>query len=175
MLYRTGEVREWNGSPDLASFYPAPCDGLYGSAEGTFFPTTTSSSVSYFSSDLCRPLTFSRGRNNQNFWLEGDQFANSSYNPTAWCYNPQPDLLPDYFDQPSRPLVPLPGTHLPTGLLNISACANGSPQYVSLPHFYQADPALLSQFHPDSELKPDEQRHSSHIVLQAECGTAAVT
>ena len=139
MLSQTGEIREWNGSPDLGSYYPAPCDDLYGSAEGTF-PTsdTTTTTISYFSSDLCRPLTFSRGRDN-NYWLEGEQFANSSYSEAAWCYNPQPDLVPDYFDQSSRPVGGQPNLHLPTGLINISACTGGSPQYISQPHFYQAE------------------------------------
>ena len=77
MLSRTGEIKEWNGSPDLSSYYPAPCHHLYGSVEGTF-PTTDTNTISYFSSDLCRPLTFSRGQTNL-YWLEGDQFANSSY------------------------------------------------------------------------------------------------
>ena len=172
MLSRTGDISEWNGSPDLSSYYPAPCDDLYGSVEGTFLasdPITPITTISYFSSDLCRPLSFSLGRNNK-YWLEGDQLANSSYNETAWCYNPQPDLVPDYYDLPSRPLGPITNSHLPTGLINVSACAGGSPQYISLPHFYQADPALLAQFHPDSELVPDENLHSSHIDLQDSSG-----
>ena len=139
MSSRTGEVVEWRGRPDLASYYPAPCDRLYGSAEGTF-PTSHPATISYFSPDLCRPLTFTRGGENQNYWLEGDQLANSSYSEAAWCYNPQPDLVPDYFDLPSRPMGAQPNLHLPTGLINISACAGarGSPHYISLPHFYQA-------------------------------------
>ena len=137
MLSQTGGIREWNGSPDLGSYFPAPCNDLYGSAEGTF-PTSDTTTISYFSSDLCRPLTFTRGRDN-NYWLEGEQFANSSYSETAWCYNPQPDLIPDYYDLPSRPLGAHPNLHLPSGLINISACTGGSPQYVSQPHFYQAE------------------------------------
>ena len=59
----------------------------------------------------------------------------------------------------------VPNSPLPTGLLNISSCARGSPQYVSLPHFYQADPALMEQFHPESDLHPDQNLHSSHLRL----------
>ena len=173
MFSQTGEIREWNGRPDLSPYYPAPCDELYGSAEGTFFPNITSYFITYFSSDLCRPLAFNRALANKNlYWLAELQFANSTYNSAAWCYNPQPDLLPDYFDQPSRPLGPHLNSPLPSGLLNISACTGGAPQYISLPHFYQADPALLDQFQPDSELRPDEELHSSHIELQP--GTGAV-
>ena len=59
----------------------------------------------------------------------------------------------------------VPNTPLPSGLLNISSCVGGSPQYVSLPHFYLADPALLEQFHPESDLHPDQNLHSSHLRL----------
>ena len=67
---------------------------------------------------------------------------------------------------------------LGSGLLNLEPCKRtpelprGAPIALSLPHFYQADPALLDQFQPDSELRPDEELHSSHIELQP--GTGAV-
>ena len=55
--------------------------------------------------------------------------------------------------------------NLPNGLLNVSACKYNSPAYVSLPHFYLADAALLDQFHPDSDLRPSQEHHSAHLSL----------
>ena len=36
------------------------------------------------------------------------------------------------------------------GLLNVTACKFNAPAYVSFPHFYLADPAIMDAFHPDS-------------------------
>ena len=60
--------------------------------------------------------------------------------------------------------------HLPNGLLNVSACKYDSPAYVSFPHFYLADPALLDQFHPDSDLNPNEEEHSAYLSLMPKQG-----
>ena len=60
--------------------------------------------------------------------------------------------------------------HLPNGLLNVSACKYDSPAYVSFPHFYLADPALLDQFHPESDLKPNEEQHSAYLSLMPKQG-----
>ena len=60
--------------------------------------------------------------------------------------------------------------HLPNGLLNVSACKYDSPAYVSFPHFYLADPALLDQFHNDSDLNPNEEEHSAYLSLMPKQG-----
>ncbi len=40
------------------------------------------------------------------------------------------------------------------------------PVFVSLPHFHGADPVYQAQFGAGS-LRPDPERHSAHMVLQA--------
>ena len=59
----------------------------------------------------------------------------------------------------------MPDLWLPNGLLNVSKCKFDSAAYVSFPHFYLADPALLDQFHPESDLAPNEAEHSSYITI----------
>lgn len=83
------------------------------------------------------------------------------------------DLPKDYMtDEPplSRPFQGELNMTLPNGLLNVTACKFNSPAYVSLPHFYLADPALLDQFHPDSDLHPNPTDHSAHLTLMPKQG-----
>ena len=77
-------------------------------------------------------------------------------------------LVPDFYDgfhtmEHTPPNTP--NLHLPNGLLNVSSCKFDSAAYVSLPHFHLADPALLAQFHPESELAPSEEEHSSYLSI----------
>ena len=60
--------------------------------------------ISYFSSDLCRALSFRASEQPGYYSLEQSQLDNSTYSEAAWCYNPQPDLVPDYYDQAKRPI-----------------------------------------------------------------------
>ena len=64
----------------------------------------------------------------------------------------------------------VPDLWLPNGLLNVSKCKFDSAAYVSFPHFYLADPALLDQFHPDSDLNPNEEEHSAYLSLMPKQG-----
>ena len=78
--------------------------------------------------------------------------------------------VPNYYDEDGAfqlpiPLGEVPNMHLPNGLLNVSSCKFNAAAYVSFPHFYMADPILLDQFHPDSELFPNEEEHGSHITI----------
>ena len=176
-IYKVGQISKWQGSADMTEFYPSPCDGLYGSA-GEFFPQDRDKTyISYFTPDLCRPISFKfkeetkvSGISGYKYWLEEGFVANSTYNQTNWCYNNQPDLIPDYIDLPSRPIGAQPNIHLPNGLLNVSKCKYDSAAYVSFPHYYMADPILLEQFHNDSDLNPNEEDHSSYLSIMPKQG-----
>ena len=77
-------------------------------------------------------------------------------------------LVPDYYDgyhEMEHTPPNTPNLHLPNGLLNVSSCKYDSAAYVSLPHFHLADPALLDQFHPESDLAPREEEHSSYLSI----------
>ena len=64
----------------------------------------------------------------------------------------------------------VPNLPLYDGLLNVSSCKYNSASYVSFPHFYLADPALLEQFDPRSDLEPRPALHSSHLTLMPRQG-----
>lgn len=55
------------------------------------------------------------------------------------------------------------GECTPSGLLNITACRYGAPVFISLPHFYKADPALLDAV---DGLRPNGKDHSFFITLE---------
>ncbi|KAH9628089.1 hypothetical protein HF086_018305 [Spodoptera exigua] len=51
----------------------------------------------------------------------------------------------------------------PRGLQNISPCQYNAPVYLSFPHFYDADPALLEPF---EGLKPNKKKHETYFMIQ---------
>lgn len=51
----------------------------------------------------------------------------------------------------------------PSGLINITACRYGAPVFVSLPHFYKADPILSKQV---TGMNPNENDHNFYITLE---------
>ena len=120
------------------------------------------------------------------YQVEEEVMANGTLNENNICFNPNPDLLVDFpvdcltadectSDPPEvHPLEGAVNMYLPNGLLNVTTCTYSkyaSPTYVSHPHFYLADPLLLDQFHPDSDLNPNEEQHSSYLILHPETGT----
>ena len=127
------------------------------------------------------------GVDGYKYKVEEGVMANGTFNANNSCFNPYPDLLVDLpidctsdVDCTTDPPVfhPLDGAvnhFLPNGLLNTTTCSTAKfgafPTYVSQPHFYLADPNLLDQFHPDSDLVPDEELHSSYLILHPETGT----
>ena len=93
-ISRLGEVASWQGS-DTTAAYEGECGRVRGSADGLFPPGLAhiSDSITMFSTDLCRPLTFSKsgeaslhGVPVTTFDLAADNFANSSMCPDNKCY-----------------------------------------------------------------------------------------
>merc|ERR1712215_50889 len=133
-------------------------------------------SLSYFTADLCRPIWFNfkeestvSGVHGYKYILDSGLMGNATENKTNSCYNPNPDLVVNYPDQPNfiNDTLNMP---IPNGLLNVSSCKFESASYVSLPHFYLADPSLLSQFDEASDLNPNEEEHSAYLTLMPKQG-----
>ena len=145
-----GEIVSWNHQKRSQAFQ-GDCGKLRGSAEGLFPPgkTATANSISIYSTDLCRPLHFTKtGRNTihgvpvTTFELDPTNFANSTNCTANDCYN----------------------NNLPTGVQNVTQCKLSSPVFVSRPHFYLADPSYLTQF--QAGLQPSAERHNSVLWLE---------
>ena len=90
-----GQIVSWNGKTRTEA-YPGDCGLVRGSSDGLFPPglAATTDSISIFSTDLCRPLHFTRfstqdvhGIPVEKFDLAASNFANSSVCAENTCYN----------------------------------------------------------------------------------------
>ena len=90
-----GKIASWNKRTRTDAF-PGDCGLVRGSSDGLFPPGLTSStdSISIYSTDLCRPLHFTRSSTQdvhgipvQKFDLAASNFANSSVCAENACYN----------------------------------------------------------------------------------------
>ena len=90
-----GKISSWNNSTRTEA-YPGACGLVKGSSDGLFSPSITmaSESISIFSTDLCRPLHFTRSDKQEVHGIPVDKFdlfitnfANSSVCPENSCYN----------------------------------------------------------------------------------------
>eukprot|EP00095_Tigriopus_kingsejongensis_P001032 maker-scaffold972_size74859-snap-gene-0.9 protein:Tk01032 transcript:maker-scaffold972_size74859-snap-gene-0.9-mRNA-1 annotation:"hypothetical protein DAPPUDRAFT_303163" len=160
-LDHVGQICEWkNASRVDPNVFPHHCGELKGSAGEFFPPNRDKTFVDFFSPDLCRTIRFNykeesevRGLSGYRYYLDEEFLANSSYVSENFCFNPTPD----------------PTLHLPNGMLNVSTCKFNSPAYVSFPHFYLADEALIDQF-PPGTLKPDPSLHANYLSLMPDTG-----
>jgi len=59
------------------------------------------------------------------------------------------------------------GECTPSGLINITTCRYGAPVFISLPHFYKADPTVLAAV---DGLRPNDKDHSFSITLEPVSG-----
>lgn len=152
-----GKIDNWNGR-NATSFYTPPCNQLTGSAGELFPPQLSQKDLVFFSSDLCMSAKLfyngtqdHGGLNSYRYWGTNHTFANGSTIPGNECYC-------------------VGSTCAPMGLLNAESCRMGAPAFVSFPHFYAADPFLLSGVYG---LHPDEKQHSFYMDLVPGLGVPA--
>merc|ERR1711892_595849 len=141
-----GKIASWNNSTQTEA-YSGECGRVSGSSDGLFSPgeTSFSDSISIFSTDMCRPLHFTRSEKQElhgipvnTFELSHSNFANSSVCPGNSCYN----------------------NNIPSGVQNVTQCKMESPAFVSRPHFHLADPFYKEQFQFGIEAKEGEHDSS---------------
>lgn len=73
------------------------------------------------------------------------------------------DMLDNGESVPSRKCYCPNGNCGPSGTLNISSCKFGAPAFVSMPHFYLADPSYTKDI---TGMSPDKKKHELFIVLE---------
>jgi len=145
-----GNIVSWNRRNRTDAF-SGDCGIVRGSSDGLFPPGLTSSknTISIFSTDLCRPLHFTReatqdvhGIPVERFNLAPENFANSSVCEENACYN----------------------NNIPTGVQNVTQCKMESPAFISRPHFHLADPFYREQFQYGIQAKEGE--HDSAFLVE---------
>ncbi|KAL3266896.1 hypothetical protein HHI36_011046 [Cryptolaemus montrouzieri] len=152
-LSKLGIITRWNQSP-RSHTYAGYCGLINGTTGEVWYPLKKSKSISIFLPDTCSSLTLEMNGSYSAFGLEGNIYAQTNRlfdNGTKY-------LDMDCFS---------PGVHLPTGVRNISECKFGAPAFMSMPHFYMADPSYRKAV---KGMYPDPSRHSFYLALEPNTG-----
>jgi len=148
-----GRIASWNRQ-SRTDAYPGECGQVRGSSDGLFPPGLAGSAdqISIFSTDLCRPLHFTKsgprsvhGVPVQKFDLAATNFANGTVCAENECYN----------------------NNIPTGVQNVTRCKMESPTFVSRPHFHLADPFYKEQFQYGIQAIPGDHDSSFWVEPQS--------
>lgn len=143
-----GELLQWKFK-NHTQYFTGDCAKIHGSA-GELFPTVKDLyEISIFSTDMCQniPLEYTgdsvvKGVYGKTFSVGSGLLDNGTLRIENNCY--------------------CNGECVPSGVVNVSACRYGSPAFMSLPHFYKADPYYLNQI---DGMKPNDS-HSFFITLE---------
>ncbi|XP_049883784.1 scavenger receptor class B member 1 [Pectinophora gossypiella] len=154
---RFGYIDKINGLDHLPHWKDRPCNNIRAS-EGSFFPprsVTGEDIVHIYDKDLCRvmPLQY-----RHDVYKDGIQTG--MYTPPASTFECA-DVNADNKCYCQGEKCP------PRGLQNISPCQYNAPVYLSFPHFYDADPTLLTHF---DGLNPNKQKHETYFMIQPKLG-----
>ncbi|XP_056632465.1 protein peste-like isoform X1 [Diorhabda sublineata] len=150
-----GELKSYRYSTHTG-YYPDHCGAFEGSSAGDFFPRrlTKQSVIKLFNSDLCRymELEFEKEVDVHGIvgfkYSAGDRFLdNGTKIPENKCF--------------------CDGDCMPSGALNVSNCRHGSPAFVSLPHFYKADPYYINSV---EGLNPNENISDFFMIFEPNIG-----
>ncbi|KAK2581278.1 hypothetical protein KPH14_008068 [Odynerus spinipes] len=189
-----GILRNWNYK-DTTKYFKSPCNVIEGSAGEFWPPYRTEDEISLFSADLCRPIVYEFTRKMSYFDIEGNQYSlgektlgndtKKRYPHEQAKYFEPTTTTENFFDaEHSVEVTQMPedtedpdivnlghcycnGECTPTGLINITSCRYGAPAFVSLPHFYKADPTLREQV---VGMNPNEEDHNFYITLEPTTG-----
>lgn len=153
-FHKKGMVVEWNlkSKPD---YYEGSCGIIDGSLGDLWPPLPYNKTVSVFIPDICTSLKLSYENTTMFQDLIGKRYIgteetldNGAIDASRKCYCPNGDCGP-------------------SGTLNISSCKFGAPAFVSMPHFYLADPSYGEAI---TGMSPDKQKHEMSLVIEPVTG-----
>ncbi|XP_071636458.1 protein croquemort isoform X1 [Temnothorax longispinosus] len=154
-LYDMGMLKEWNYS-NRTNNYEGSCGRIRGSLGDFWPPEIHNTTVSIFVPDICTSMDLSIHENTTKYeGLTGNKYIGTK------------DMLDNGKNVPSRQCYCPNGDCGPSGTLNISSCKFGAPAFVSMPHFYLADPGYRENI---TGMSPNEQKHELSIVLEPTTG-----
>ncbi|XP_011639607.1 protein croquemort-like [Pogonomyrmex barbatus] len=153
-LYEMGILKEWNYS-NRTKNYEGSCGMIDGTLGDFWPPLQDNKTLSLFIPDICTSLTLSfvntttvQGLTGRKYIGDKSTLDNGETVVARKCYCPNGDCGP-------------------SGTLNISSCKFGAPAFVSMPHFYLADPSYRDAI---TGMLPDEKKHKSSLVLEPTTG-----
>ncbi|KAG5899064.1 hypothetical protein JTB14_028235 [Gonioctena quinquepunctata] len=147
-----GEIMSWNYKHQT-DYFSGQCNDIKGST-GEFYPLNRQrDKLLMYSPELCRytELEYVEDVNIQGVhgfkFTSENFFDNGTKRPENACF--------------------CTGECIPSGLFNISSCRQGSPSFLSFPHFYNADPYYLRDI---KGLKPEKSKHEFYITMEPKSG-----
>ncbi|XP_011268792.1 protein croquemort isoform X3 [Camponotus floridanus] len=153
-LYNKGLNKQWNFK-NRTDYYESSCGIIDGSNGDLWPPLPNNNTVSLFIPDICTVLKLSYANTTTFQSVTGNKYIgddkmldNGEKVPSRQCYCPNGDCGP-------------------SGTLNISSCKYGAPAFVSMPHFYLADPSYKNAI---SGLLPNPEKHQISIVIEPTTG-----
>lgn len=149
-----GNIMTWNYK-NKTNFYEGDCNNVTGSA-GEFYPLNRKMDfIVLYSPELCRYAVLEYEKNVTIKGVKGYKytakniFDNGTTRPENKCF--------------------CKNGCLPSGVLDVSACRENSPMYLSMPHFYNADSYYIDNI---EGLNPDADKHEFYIIMEPKSGIA---
>lgn len=162
-----GTLLTWNHK-NTTNFYSDSCNTIKGGA-GEFYPTDrTRDHITLYSSEMC---SYTQLDYEGDVDIKGVQaykyaplhlFDNGNY---SWPFFSRINFVSSVFLGHTVPETKCfcKDECIPSGVLDISACREDSPIFLSLPHFYGADPYYTNII---DGLKPEKDKHEFYITLE---------
>lgn len=150
------KVVAFNGETEFETWPDDYCNQFRGT-DGTLYPPYLKKTDDYwvFASVLCRSLQFKYKEKSKYKGIPLSTYTfelgvQNTEKPSCYCrYN-------DDEEENVPPVCPLNGTY------DIQPCL-GIPILLTNPHFYGADPQILTKF--KSGIEPNEKKHSSQLGM----------
>ncbi|CAL7934544.1 unnamed protein product [Xylocopa violacea] len=153
-LLDLGVLTEWNYDNTVSS-YPGECGKVKGTNGDLWPPLPDNKTVTFFVTDICTSLTATFDNTTVYEGLTGVRYIsdktildNGTMVPSRVCYCTNQECIP-------------------SGALNISSCKWGTPAFISLPHFYLADPSYRDKI---EGMEPSKEKHELQISIEPKTG-----
>ncbi|XP_057325256.1 protein croquemort-like isoform X2 [Microplitis mediator] len=153
-LWNTGIIQQWNYS-NKSKIFKHECGSINGTL-GDIWPTNAENkSVNIFAPDVCTLLNLDYSEQQEHEGLVGKKYVSTAR------------MLDNGTDVPSRACYCQDVECQPSGALNVSSCKFGAPAFISLPHFYLADPSYLNAV---DGLSPSKDKHEFSMLVEPNFG-----
>uniref|UniRef100_A0A1Y1K1C6 Scavenger receptor class B member 1 n=1 Tax=Photinus pyralis TaxID=7054 RepID=A0A1Y1K1C6_PHOPY len=144
-----GQLKTWNYENET-NYYSGECAKVHGSGAEFYTKPLKKDYIGFFSPDMCRYVQLDYEEDKSLSGISG------------YKYSAQAGMLDNGTLRPENECF-CNGDCVPSGMLNVSSCRYGTPAFVSLPHFYGADPTYLSRV---EGLHPEKDKHEMYITLE---------
>uniref|UniRef100_A0A3P9QFD5 Platelet glycoprotein 4 n=1 Tax=Poecilia reticulata TaxID=8081 RepID=A0A3P9QFD5_POERE len=159
-IANVGKIDKWKESKSLSFWNDEYCDMLNGTDASSFPPFVNKKDpLFFFSSDICRSVSASyertmnlKGIDVYRFSLHALTLASPEVNPDNKCFCSNMKTTKNC---------------TLAGVLDISACQQGRPIYISLPHFLHGSPSLRTDV---LGLNPHEEHHKTFLDVEPTSG-----